>query len=117
LELRRLELRAGEQHVITLEGLGAAGYVWTFHVDGSPGIVSIAKKIGAAPALPSHTPETFSVQESFTIAAALPGRVVVTFLQMRPWESDETPPRAQIVFEILVKRPSTQEEEAKGVHL
>ena len=101
LAAHRLELRVGDQHIINLEGLGSAGYVWIFRIEGNSSIVSITKQAAVAPSL--QTPEAYSTQESFRVIAESPGQVVVKFVQRHPWESDDIPPRAEKVFEILVK--------------
>ena len=98
----KLELQVGEQHLIKLEGLGSAGYSWSFYLDGDGSIVSIVKQANA-PIPPLPTPEAFDVQENFAIIAKAPGRVVVKFAQRRLWEGADIPPRAEKVFEILVK--------------
>ncbi len=101
--MHKLELKVGEQYVIELEGLGSAGYVWTFQLEDNASIVSIVKQI-AAPRPLSPSPEAFSAPESFRVIARAPGRVVVTFVQRRPWEGNDVPSHAEKIFEILVKK-------------
>ncbi len=102
LAAHKLELKVGEQHVIELEGLGSAGYVWTFQLDDNASIVSIVKQTAAPRPLPPF-PEAFSELERFRVIARAPGLVVVTFVHRRPWEDNNIPPRAEMVYEILVK--------------
>lgn len=102
LAAHKLELQVGEQHLIELEGLGSAGYTWTFQLEGDASVANIVKRTNAP--MPSPlTPETFSVQESFVIIAKVPGRVMVKFAQRRLWEDNDIPPRAEKVFEVFVK--------------
>jgi hypothetical protein len=109
LEAHKLELHISEQHLIKLDGLGSAGYVWSVRIDGDKSALSIIKRpISRNSSL--HPPDSVSLPEEFTLIGLAAGRVVATFVQKRPWEGD-MPSRAEVVYYILVKgskgRPGT----------
>jgi predicted secreted protein len=90
----RIELKVGETYMLRLPGLGAAGYVWTYAIEGNNNLVDVSH--GRADDAPSTdergTPLVgFSVDQVFTIQALEPGHLTIHFTQSRPWEKDKTP--------------------------
>lgn len=81
-------LKVGEEHLVPLETLMTAGYVWEPEVTGDDPIVTVSKRdpgsagagaaVGAGPA------------EVFAITALRPGSTVVRFTQQRPWDPSAT---------------------------
>jgi predicted secreted protein len=86
--MEEIELRKGERSIVTLKGLGSAGYRWSFTVD-DPRIVrvehiAVTKKPGDFP--PSH-----SLDEQFAITGRVTGETVVRFSLARPFEQAKPP--------------------------
>lgn len=97
-------IRPGAVHRVVLGGLGSAGYLWEFEVDGPPGVIAVR------PDFPTQkettrtnrsTLQTSSVEHLFTIEALKPGQAEVRFLLRRPWQR-ETPPVRTITVHVTV---------------
>jgi predicted secreted protein len=96
----RIELKVGEKHSLTLKGLGAAGYAWSYSLQEGEGVVEVSTDtLNAMPPLgPGDTaPGSYSSDELVTITARRPGRASIRFVQRRPWERDRPPHREQLI--------------------
>lgn len=81
-----IELRVGDERVVSLPGLGTAGYRWAPHLEGDAGVADVVpggteRKSGGAVGA--------SGDETFAIRARHAGATRIRFEQRRPWESDE----------------------------
>ncbi len=104
-------LRPGDEYRVALGGLGSAGYIWTFEVDGLPGVITVR----SAPSVPSvplknfqsdthrSTLQTASVEHIFVIEAREPGKAEARFLLRRPWEKSVPPVRTVTVHVTVAK--------------
>lgn len=100
----RINLGVGQKFVLRLKGLGSAGYTWDYTIEGNDRVVSISREMAGRPPAPpagGPPPATYSLDELFTVQAHEPGRVLIHFLQRRPWEKDR-PPQQEHVLEVLV---------------
>lgn len=95
----KIELKVGETYTLRLPGLGAAGYLWTYAIEGSNNLVDVSK--GTADDAPStdergtlYLITGSSLDEVFTVQALKPGYLTIHFIQSRPWEKDKTSARA-----------------------
>jgi hypothetical protein len=104
LDLHKVTLGAGKTWSITLPGLGSAGYVWKYQIDGRDDIVSVSHESTGGPPLPpagAEPPPGYSRDEVFTIVGLRPGRVKVRLVQSRTWEAGK-PPFREVILEIEV---------------
>lgn len=94
-----IELRVGEEHSVTLAGLGTAGYRWGAEVEGDAEVAEVVRSGG-------KPPETDAVgasaSETFTLRARRPGSVRIRFAQRRPWERDNAPTANERMIELRV---------------
>ncbi len=97
-------IRPGGTHRITLGGLGSAGYLWEFEIDGPPGVVAVRSDFSTQKD-PAHINpsalQTSSVEHLFIIEALKPGKAEVWFLLRRPWQKD-TPPVRTVAVHVTV---------------
>jgi predicted secreted protein len=96
-----VDLRAGDEHVVRLAQLGAAGYSWTPEVEGDASVASVEASGTSAPA---GGATGASGEQAFTIRALGPGRARVRFAQRRPWEAADQPPAAEHIVDVRVSR-------------
>ena len=89
-----IRLRPGDSHVLSFPGMGAAGYEWSFEVEGDAEAVTVVRGPasdegggGTAHELPAGA----SLPERFAIVARAPGRAFVRFAQRRRWEAGVPP--------------------------
>jgi predicted secreted protein len=85
-----LRLRQGEQHVVRLPGLGAAGYHWTVRVEGDAESVDVSVDTDSALDR-AELLAGASVDERATISGRRRGAATVYLEQRRPWEREGTP--------------------------
>jgi predicted secreted protein len=95
-----IELRVGEEHSVTLAGLGTAGYRWTPQLEGDPGIAEVIPAGTEAPE--GGGAVGASAGEVFTVRANRPGTARIRFLQRRPWEQDDVPPANERTIRLRV---------------
>jgi len=93
-----ISLTAGEERSITLAGLGAAGYVWRWEIEGDPDVIAVSSE---RPEDVDQLPPGASADEVLTVRALRPGRGTLRLVQQRPWEKD-APPRAERGLEVTV---------------
>ena len=97
-------LKVGESYTLRLQGLGAAGYVWEYSMEGTEKIVAVlagaseefTEAVNAESPAPGHSSDEF-----FTLQAIKPGHAAVRFAQRRPWEKNK-PPLKEHILEIEV---------------
>lgn len=104
-------LRPGDEYRVVLGGLGSAGYVWMFEVDGLPGVIAV-RSATSVPSFPpensqseAHRPtlQTTSVEHIFVIEARELGKAEARFLLRRPWEKSVPPVRMVTVHVTVAK--------------
>jgi hypothetical protein len=86
-------LIVGARALVTLGGMGSAGYRWTATVD-NPAIVEVVRApapSASAPLAPANRPQSFSRDEQFAVTGLAPGETVVHFRQARSFEPEHTP--------------------------
>jgi hypothetical protein len=81
-------LIVGARALVTLSGMGSAGYRWTAMVD-NPAIVEVVR--APAPPAPANRPQSFSRDEQFAVTGLAPGETIVHFSQARTFEPEHTP--------------------------
>jgi predicted secreted protein len=99
-------IRPGTTYRVVLGGLGSAGYLWEFEVEGSPGVIAVHPDFSTQKETmhPNHsTLQTSSVEHLFTIEALKPGQAEVRFLLRRPWQKDTPPVRTMAVHVTVPK--------------
>lgn len=78
-------LARGQTFQVVLAGHGTAGYQWQLTEDYDRQVVAFAtRSIGP---LPAGSAIGASAPEIFTFTAKGPGRTVLNFLSLRPWEA------------------------------
>jgi predicted secreted protein len=88
VEIESKTLAVGTRVVITLAGLGAAGYRWSATVE-HPGIVTVEKVVVACG--PEARQPGASHEEAFSLCAAAVGETTVRFAQARSFETGVAP--------------------------
>ena len=91
------QLRVGDQHVITLPEMGAAGYEWFFEISNDK--IDVTKKPGNIP--PIRDSVGGPVLVTFELSAISEGRSRVVFEQSRPWERNDVAATHVLQIEIL----------------
>jgi len=102
----RIELKVGEGHDFSLEGLGSAGYSWTFQLEGPGDVANISMTAAQGPTKPKPgglPPESYSINELVRVQAKKIGHVTAHFALRRSWEKD-IPPLKEYDLEILVTK-------------
>jgi predicted secreted protein len=94
-----LELRAGEQHLVRLPGLGTAGYRWSARIEGDPAVAAVRE--AGQQALPGEALGA-SAGEAYSIHPNRAGEVLVRFEQRRPWEPEGAEPAAEHTVRVRV---------------
>ncbi|SEL24884.1 protease inhibitor I42 family protein [Nitrosovibrio tenuis] len=103
-----LVLHPGAEYRVVLGGLGSAGYVWEFQINGPPGVIAIRPVLPVLPESPPKAPDapdaahpsalqTTSVEHTFIIDALEPGEAEALFFLRRPWQKDVPPVRTVTV--------------------
>lgn len=101
----KIELKVGENYRLRLPGLGTAGYLWTYGVEGNSNLVNVSEATSddTQPTEESKLPIVgFSVDHIFTIQAVEPGHLTIYFTQSRPWEKDK-PPLKKHQIEVFIQ--------------
>ena len=101
----QVALRVGETYVLRLKGLGAAGYMWQYSINGPGDVVSVSLEMaGPEPQRDdaSVIPPGFSRDEQARLQALRPGHVTIDFALRRPWEQDK-PPLQEHCLEVYVE--------------
>lgn len=100
-----INLEIGETYTLTLPGLGAAGYVWTYELIGNGDVVDVLE-MTAENLQPDvrdlSTRVGSSRDEIFTIQASKAGHSAIRLIQKRPWEHNQVPLK-EYILEINVK--------------
>jgi hypothetical protein len=104
LEVHKIGLRIGETRKLELGGLGTAGYVWEYQIDGLPDVVSVFRELEetSQPLPPvGSSPNTSSINELFAVKGLIKGETKIRFRLRRPWERDK-PPLREVLFEVSI---------------
>jgi len=97
-----IALRAGETHILPLQGRGSAGYSWSCAVSGDRSAVEVRVENSGEPPDPSgRRPVAGSVPEQLVLKALSPGTVTIELAQQRSWEKDR-PPLAKHIIVVSV---------------
>ncbi len=97
-------IRPGGTRRIMLGGLGSAGYLWEFEIEGPAGVIAVHPDFSMqkdSTHIHPSTLQTSSVEHLFIIDALRPGKAEVRFLLRRPWQKD-TPPVRTIAVHVTV---------------
>ena len=99
-----IELRAGDEHRVTLSPAAAGGYQWSFRVEGDAASVSVSEEtpMEGIDTAERHPAIGESVDQEFVVRAERPGDATVEFEHRRSWE---TVP-AQDVYSLRVHVPA-----------
>jgi Chagasin family peptidase inhibitor I42 len=81
-------LIVGARVLVTLSGMGSAGYRWTATID-NPAIVEVVR--APTPSAPADQPRSFSRDEQFAMIGLAPGETIVRFRQARTFEPEHAP--------------------------
>jgi predicted secreted protein len=92
----QVTLQVGEEHVVRLEGMAAAGYEWTSEAEGGGVTVDRVEADPQRPD-PGSIPAGFSFPEAFRIRGLAPGHATVRFVLRRPWEGQGPGEREHLV--------------------
>lgn len=93
-------LPPGATHRVALGGLGSAGYLWEFEIEGTPGVVAVHPDFSTQKdQMQSNSSglQTSSVENPFIIQALKSGKAEVRFLLRRPWQKGAAPLRTVAV--------------------
>ena len=90
----QVKLMVGDTYVLRLKGLGAAGYMWQYSINGPGDVVSVSlemvgpepRSVDAGAIVPG-----FSRDEQATLQALRSGHITIDFALRRPWEVDKPP--------------------------
>lgn len=95
-----IELKIGETYMLSLPGLGAAGYPWTYEIDGYRTLIDVSAT-RAEHQQPRHESEVPLVSsgsdEVFILQALAVGHLSIRFVRRRPWEKNQPPLKEHIV--------------------
>jgi predicted secreted protein len=101
----QVTLRVGETYVLRLKGLGAAGYVWQYSINGPGDMVSVSLEMAGPEPRSDDTGAIipgFSRDVQATLQALRPGHITIDFALRRPWELDN-PPLQEHRLEVYVE--------------
>ncbi|QKV95168.1 protease inhibitor I42 family protein [Streptomyces sp. NA02950] len=98
---RTLTLRPGERQELRLPTLSAAGYTWTWQLQGDAEAVEVVQGRPPAEELAGR-PFGTSADTLFTLAGVRPGRARLHLAHRRVWERDK-PPLEQRSYDITVQ--------------
>ena len=90
----RIVLKVGEEYNFSLEGLGSAGYSWTFRLDGPSDVVSVSMTAAQIPLKPKPgelPPGNYSINELVRVQAKKVGSILAHFVLSRSWEKNNPP--------------------------
>jgi hypothetical protein len=83
-----MTLIVGARVLVTMSGLGSAGYRWTATID-NPAVLEVVRE--PAPSAPANRPQSSSRDEQFAVIGLAPGETVVHFRQARSFEPGQPP--------------------------
>jgi hypothetical protein len=83
-----MTLIVGARVLVTLSGMGSAGYRWTATVD-NPAIVEVVR--ATTPSARANGPRSFSRDEQYAVIGLAPGETVIHFRQTRSFEPQQSP--------------------------
>jgi hypothetical protein len=83
-----MTLIVGARVLVTVSGLGSAGYRWTATID-NPAVVEVVR--APAPSAPANRPRSVSHDEQFAVVGLAPGKTTVHFRQARSFEPEKPP--------------------------
>ncbi|MGA2424073.1 MAG: protease inhibitor I42 family protein [Terriglobales bacterium] len=86
--METITLKPGESHLISLPGLGSAGYQWMFE-SSEPHIALVEEVLHSRNAV--TVPITGSLNQEFRLTAIAPGHATIRFSQRRRFEPDKKP--------------------------
>ncbi|HEX3174874.1 MAG TPA: protease inhibitor I42 family protein [Solirubrobacterales bacterium] len=95
-----IELRVGEEHSVTLPGLGTAGYRWAPEIEGDAEVADVSRAGGKPPEAGGAVGA--SAEKTFTIRGKRPGSVRIRFAQRRPWDPADAPPANERTIRLQV---------------
>ena len=107
--MTEVTLAVGEDHVVSLEDRGGAGYIWTASVAGDA--VALTAETSEAPPRATSGPEppdTYGTMRIFTLTARAPGRATATFALVRPWENGAKPLETRVLELRVLKNDDGQ---------
>jgi predicted secreted protein len=93
-----IHLKISDTYQITLKGMGSAGYVWQYSIEGDEHAITVERIDSTEPAGPLMGQ---SANWVFEIRAVAQGSANLTFVQRRQWEQN-VPTRDQKRFLITV---------------
>jgi len=102
-EAYKINLQVGETYKFKLGGLGSAGYVWEYTIEGSPGIVTASiESFNISPNLlpGGPPPDNYSADKTLIINALKSGETLIHMSLRRPWENKE--PLKELYLKISV---------------
>jgi predicted secreted protein len=99
----KVNLQVGDTYQLKLDGPGGTGYVWEYVTEGSEIIGVSIQQLGEPPRHQrgGPIPDTYSLDELFSLTALKPGTTKVRLTLLRPWERDK-PPLKELYLEIAV---------------
>ena len=83
-----ITLVVGARVLVTLTGMGSAGYRWTTVID-NPAIVEVVR--APTPPAPANGPRSFSRDEQYAVIGLAPGETVIHFRHTRSFEPQQPP--------------------------
>jgi hypothetical protein len=83
-----ITLIVGARVLVTLGGMGSAGYRWEAAID-NPSIVEVVR--APTPPAPANAPRSFSRDEQYAVTGLAPGETVIHFRQTRSFEPQQPP--------------------------
>jgi predicted secreted protein len=96
--METITLKPGESHLISLPGLGSAGYQWKFE-SSEPQVALVEEVLHSRNA--ATVPIAGSLNQEFRLTATSPGRTTIRFSQRRRFEPD-TKPNASYEISVAV---------------
>ena len=106
MEARNISLRRGETQKVNLGGLGGAGYIWEFSVEGPPNIVEVSTEqldTSAPPPPGGYPPNSSSTDTILVIKALNSGKIQIKLSLRRPWEQNK-PPLKQLSLQLEISK-------------
>jgi len=97
-------LKVGEEHLVKLNGLGSAGYLWDFAVEKGSTLLTVESVPTEKTVIGSGAaPTSSSIPSSFLIKALAPGQARVHFTLQRPWLVGKMAPIRDHLVEITIQ--------------
>jgi predicted secreted protein len=86
--METITLKPGEEHRVSLPGLGSAGYQWM--LESCDQLIAVVEEIPHSKQ-DVTVPIAGSLNQEFRLTAIAPGRTTIRFSQRRRFETGETP--------------------------